>query len=767
MRRIALILTVCLTLFAVPLGATAQDINVTVSLESPTGSQSAPMGGQVLGRVKFMIEGQGKTIISGRFIIDGYEGPSYFRTIDAPTPGPLYFDTVLPTLSGGRHEVYFELLSPNQSKTAISSYNVTEPVFERVFIINPTNGLAVEPGQKLMASGEIKLKGWGLIVVEGNWIIDGNKVPFSHRINVANEAFAKLSVELPTNVPGDHIVGLEVRAPFVDMAKTVTYKVIQKAPIVVSVDPAISGAVVSLGGTLKVTVSMNITGSGPFNILGYLLVDGNTVATLEKVVIGPGQFSFDFVLPSDKLGPHTVQFKLVSPVTIASNIAIYRVVGEGWVWPRIISPADGTTVMQGSALEAELGIKVGGKGTVKVVGVWLLDGNPWKDYEQMLQITSETIILEKVALPTDAPSWHTLKFRLTWPHFEETNEIWYRVWGRNQPPSFIEVSPIPGPPYPSNTAFQLHVRASDDRGLDKFEVKVDGNPGWIMASFAGMLQVDWMSPTLGPFPPGEHFWSVIATDVEGLSTTYNGKFLVVQGQGSIEGIAIERNTNRPVEGAWATCSGKTTKTDMFGKYRIDGLGAGEHFVTISHPYYKTGEARVLVHNEQTTQAPAIYLDLLGPVPVVYQIEEWPAIIYPGQTFTLSVYVRNDGKDAGPSEVAITCPDGAFLEIDPDTGGQYPSFSQVFAPGAFIEHRDGQTIRALFPVAIVRWNTWGSGVVRKVLLKVTVQEAKKFSFWVRTYMKEGDYTEFFPRTSDVLDQQGWPVRTYDVTVLQRP
>lgn len=764
MKKLVCLLTLTMLVSIFPAFA-ASEPQVTVILESPSGTPSANQGDTIMGRVRFLVEGEGKAIIWGRFMVDGTEGPQYYRTFTAPSE-PLVFEAPLPTTVGGVHDVYFELLWPKEYKTKTVTYKVNTVDKTRITITGPTSGKVVQPGEKLIATAEAQITGWGSVAISGNWIVDGQKIPFTKTASVANTALIKLEQDLPTTMPGEHSFKLEITSPFQEISASSSYTVAAKAPITVKIDPIISSATISLSGMMKITLRINAAQSGQFNLLGYLLVDGNIVEKLEKIITGPGDFTYEFLVPTDKLGPHTAQFKLISPAEIFSNIIEYRVVGEAWVWPMITFPADGTTVNQGAFLEAHLSIKVGGKGTVKVVGVWMLDGNPWRDYEQMLQITSDTIILEKMPLPTDAPGWHKLKFRMTWPHYEESKEIWYRVWGREQPPSFIQITAHPSPPYPRNETFQLKVWASDDRGLKTLTTHVDGFKV-VETDLGGVMVIEYVTPSIGPLQPGEHTWRVVLTDLDGLESDYFGKFMVTEGEGTVDGMVLEAITNKPVKDAQVTCGTRTVLTDEYGKYRLTNLGTGDQFVTASHKDYNTGEARVVVHAGVTVQAPTIYLGEKGPQPIIYQIESWPGVIKAGQSFVLSVYVRNDGKDAGLSEVAISCPDNAYIEIDPETGAQYPSFSHVFQPGSFIKHRDGQTIRAVHPVAVVRWNSWGTGVVRKVMLKITCNTTQKTAFWTRAGMSGINHVENYPRLSDTMDQQGWPAKVHwiDVTNSQ--
>jgi len=765
MKRIAFALAVILFLsFPVFSASSVEPPHCTVTLEAPVGNPTIDALGNLVGRVRFVLTGEGKTAIWGRFIVDGQEGPTYFKTLMAPSPEPIIFETFLPTSLSGSHEIYFELISPNESKTSSTTYIVNPPKqdISGVKIISPINGQIINQGDFFEAKAEIPLKGQGTYEISGKWIVDGVSHPFSQKMQVAWQAVAKVSQVLPTNVSGDHTVELIVDLPTAYKSGIIKYTVSLKAPIAVVLDPVIQDATVSIDGTTKIKIKINVTQAGSFNLLGYLLLDGKVYDKLEKIVIGPGEFIYEMTIPAQSAGPHTVQFKLVSPAELLSNAVTFRVVGEAWVWPGIIYPGDGTTVTQNSPLVAELGIKVGGKGTIKVVGVWMIDDLPYRDYEQMLQITSETIILEKMPLPTDAPGWHRLKFRMTWPYYEETKEIWYRIWGREQPPSFLQVITHPQSPYSNYQSFQLQVRAQDDRGIKNLCAYVDFAKH-VDVSMGGMMVIDYITPTIGPLTVGEHTWSVTLTDLDGLESEYIGKFVVTKSSGVLEGFVLNRITNGPIVDAEVSCAGHLVKTDAYGKYRIDGLGEGEQVVMATHQSYRSAEARVTIFAGVTTNAPTLYLDDKGPLPFVYQIEHWPQVPKTGESFVLSVYVRNDGADADLSEVAISCPEGAVIEIDPDTGAQYPSFAYVYYPGSFIDHRDGQQIRAIHPVAIVRWNSWGSGVTRKVMIKVSPQEPKPFNFWVRAMMSKGLSKEIFPRNSEIIDQQGYPIKEYRVEV----
>jgi len=764
MRRFVILLLMLLFICQFQTTFAVDSLKVEVFMESPTNSATVDAGGNLIGRVKFFISGEGKSSIWGRFVIDNVEGPSFYQSIETPMTNPIIFQTLLPTYFGGSHEVYFELLQPNHFKTKSAFYIVNVPQKERVRITNPTNGQVFKIGQQTDASAEVMISGWTLFTLQGTWVIDGVRTNFTQKANVAGEALIKLTTPLLTSNSGDHTIKLELAEPFQEASKQISYKVSEgDGPIVITIEPIVDSATITIGTPQKIKIKVNVKGSGTFNLKGFLLVDGMITSTLDVIVTGPGDFKYEIPLPTQTMGVHTIKFKLIEPQLVESNIETYFVVGETWIWPSITYPADGTTVLQGSPLIAELAIRVGGKGTQKVVGVWMIDGNPWHDYEQMLVITSETTLLETMSLPTDAPGWHKLKFRMTWPYYAQSKEIWYRVWGREQPPSFIEILAIPQPPYPQNETFQLRIMANDDRGIKTAHVYLDSTKV-LEADMGGIMKIDYVTSPIGPVPAGDHTWRVVLVDLDGLDADYIGRFVVTSGRGTLEGVILEALTNRPLEGATVTCAGRVTIADAYGKYRIENLGLGEQTVSASLKDHRSAEARVLVMGGLVTYAPTLYLGEKGPDPIIYQIENYPSVVKPGQSFILNLYIRNDGKIADWSEVAISCPDGAIIEIDPETGAQYPSFSHVFLPGSYIDHRDGQLIRAMHPVVIIRWNTWGTGVVHKVMLKVTVLEAKKFEFWTRATMGQGGFKENYPSFSATLDQQGWSILKYSVDVI---
>lgn len=767
MRRLATIILVLFILISIQPMVSAGTPTVSVIMEEPSSSPTVPAGEKVTGLVKFFVSGEGKTSISGRFMIDEVPGPSYYHTIVAPIDSQyLEFKTDLPTYYSGEHEVYFEVLYPNNTKSRTARYTVTAPRVERISIKSPKDGTSVESGADLMANAEIKLTGFGSKTVDGYWLIDGDRNAFSETAFVAGKAYIKLSQHLPTNIPGNHTFQLVLTSPYAEKSMELSYNVKGTEGTIVKIDPIIEGTTIHLDSPQSIVLRFTITKDGATPLLGHLMVDGQVFYTLNDTINGPGVFSYTLSIPTSELGEHSVYFRLSSPVTAASNIITYRVVDTSWVWPRLMYPADGTTVKQGDPLIAQLGLHVGGIGTVKIVGQWIIDDNPYADMEQLLSASGSTVIYESLNLPTDSPGWHRLKFRQTWPQWEETREIWYRVWGREQPPSFIDITAIPQPPYPQQETFQLHIKANDDRGINQVKVQLDSQ--LLYTSDMGGLQViDYVTPAIGPVPAGDHWWRVVLSDLDGLETDYIGRFTVTSGNGSLIGSVIEKGTNRPIEGAVVSCAGHTALTDYYGKYTITNLGVGEQVVSVTHHGLGTAEARVTIFSGMTTTAPVLELSDGGPEPAVYLIETYPPNPIPGQPFLLSIYVRNDGDNAGLSEVVISSPDDATIEIDPDTGAQYPSFSHVYNKGAFLEHRDGQQIRAIHQCAVVKWNVWGSGTTRKVLLKATAPSDGKYHFWVRSTMNIDDRVSRVnsPYTSTIHDQTGWPCKTVEIETKQ--
>ncbi len=767
MRRISTIVLVLLILLSVQPMVSADTPTVSVIMEEPSTSPTVPAGEKVTGIVKFFVSGEGKTSISGRFMVDGVPGPSYYRTITAPIDSQyLVFETDLPTYYTGEHEVYFEVLYPNVTKTCTARYTVTAPEVKRISIKSPKDGMSVESGEMLTANAEVKLTGFGSKVVDGYWLIDGERHEFSETAFVAGDAYIKLSQSLPTNIPGSHTYKLVLKSPYTEESKELSYIVEGTEGTVVKIDPIIEGTTIHLDSPLSIVLRITVAKDGVTPLLGHLFVDGELYHTLNETITQSGVYSYTLTVPTSGLGEHSVYFRLTSPVTAASNIITYRVVGTSWVWPRLIYPADGTTVKQGDPLIAQLGLHVGGVGTVKIVGQWLIDDNPYSDVEQLLSASSSTVIYESLNLPTDSPGWHRLKFRQTWPQWEETREIWYRVWGREQPPSFIDITAIPQPPYPQQETFQLHIKANDDRGISQVKVQLDSQLMYT-ADMGGLQVIDYVTPAIGPLTAGDHWWRVLLTDLDGLETDYIGRFTVTSGDGSLIGSVIEKGSNMPIEGAVVSCAGHTALTDEYGKYTITELGVGEQVVSATHSGFGSAEARVTIFSGMTTTAPVLELSEAGPQPAVYLIETYPPNPIPGQPFLISVYVRNDGDQAGLSEVVVSSPDNANLEIDPDTGAQYPSFSHVYNIGSFLEHRDGQQIRAIHQCVVVNWNVWGRGTTRKVLLKATAPSEGKYQFWVRATMNIDDRQNRVnsPRTSTILDQTGWSCKIVEIETKQ--
>ncbi|MBI1796523.1 MAG: hypothetical protein HYR74_05670 [Candidatus Eisenbacteria bacterium] len=168
-----------------------------------------------------------------------------------------------------------------------------------------------------------------------------------------------------------------------------------------------------------------------------------------------------------------------------------------------------------------------------------------------------------------------------------------------------------------------------------------------------------------------------------------------------------------------------------------------------------------------------------PAPVFTSNSTLPSSISLGQTITLSVAVRNDGAASDDGRISVGFPqltgggDAQWVAVQPGNDSPGPV---TYAAGATIGNASCQPMTAGYLVAEYQDNDWSALAAETNTFTLTVQPTATgtFAIDVRSTMHPTGgapcaYVNGVPTggQSGVIDQQGWPVTRFTVTVQPPP
>jgi|GEM_PF-2885428 len=139
----------------------------------------------------------------------------------------------------------------------------------------------------------------------------------------------------------------------------------------------------------------------------------------------------------------------------------------------------------------------------------------------------------------------------------------------------------------------------------------------------------------------------------------------------------------------------------------------------------------------------------------------PSAVQSGRTFSVTVEAENSGEDSEYGGITISLPDPSGLRlISADPG-------RMYAPGSVVMSATRDKIRTIVPMA-ERWiDGWGEKERHHLNVEIQAGRPGTYPVYVRCALKRmnvGNRSMLLePDTSNVADQQGFPVRVYNVTV----
>jgi hypothetical protein len=141
--------------------------------------------------------------------------------------------------------------------------------------------------------------------------------------------------------------------------------------------------------------------------------------------------------------------------------------------------------------------------------------------------------------------------------------------------------------------------------------------------------------------------------------------------------------------------------------------------------------------------------------------KFPAQVQAGKTFTVSVEAKNAGAESDYGGITISSPDPAGLKILSAKPGK------IYGSGSTVLSVTSDRIRTKVPMA-ERWiELWGEGKTYDIQVQIQAGRPGTYPLFVRCALRgvnvKSSVILMDPASADTVDQQGFPVFEYQVTV----
>lgn len=139
----------------------------------------------------------------------------------------------------------------------------------------------------------------------------------------------------------------------------------------------------------------------------------------------------------------------------------------------------------------------------------------------------------------------------------------------------------------------------------------------------------------------------------------------------------------------------------------------------------------------------------------------PQVVQAGQPFTVTVEAENRGAESDYGGITLSSPDPSGLKLI----GAKPG--RVYGPGSTVLSVTSDKIRTKVPMA-ERWiELWGENQKYDFTVQVQAGRPGTYPLYVRCALRgvnvKSSVVLMEPATSDAIDQQGFPVKVFNVTV----
>ncbi|MBI4961920.1 MAG: hypothetical protein HY913_01450 [Desulfomonile tiedjei] len=139
----------------------------------------------------------------------------------------------------------------------------------------------------------------------------------------------------------------------------------------------------------------------------------------------------------------------------------------------------------------------------------------------------------------------------------------------------------------------------------------------------------------------------------------------------------------------------------------------------------------------------------------------PSAVQSGQTFSVTVEAENKGAESDYGGITVSSPDPSGLKLVSAKPGR------IYGPGSTVLSVTTDKIRTKVPMA-ERWiELWGENKRYDLTIQLQAGRPGTYPLYVRCALRgvnvKSSVIRMEPASSDAIDQQGFPVRTYNVTV----
>jgi len=139
----------------------------------------------------------------------------------------------------------------------------------------------------------------------------------------------------------------------------------------------------------------------------------------------------------------------------------------------------------------------------------------------------------------------------------------------------------------------------------------------------------------------------------------------------------------------------------------------------------------------------------------------PSTVQSGQTFSVTVEAENKGAESDYGGITVSSPDPSGLKIVSAKPGR------IYGPGSTVLSVTTDKIRTKVPMA-ERWiELWGENKRYDMALQIQAGRPGAYPVYVRCALRgvnvKSSVIRMEPSSSDAIDQQGFPVRVYNITV----
>lgn len=139
----------------------------------------------------------------------------------------------------------------------------------------------------------------------------------------------------------------------------------------------------------------------------------------------------------------------------------------------------------------------------------------------------------------------------------------------------------------------------------------------------------------------------------------------------------------------------------------------------------------------------------------------PDVVQAGKPFTVRIDAQNMGAESDYGGITVSCPNPSGLKIVAAKPGK------VFGSGSTVLSVMSDKIRTKVPMA-ERWiELWGENKAYDMTVQIQAGQPGTYPLYVRCALRgvnvKSSVILMDPRSSEAVDQQGFPVKVYNVTV----